>query len=231
MKTLGLLGGMSWQSSIEYERLINQEVNRRLGGTSSADLVVRSFNFAEIEALQEAGEWDEAGDLLAEAALNLERSGAQAILLCTNTMHLLSESITSRISVPFIHIADATGQAIAKRGVERVLLLGTRYTMEKDFYKARLAQNFGIDVSIPAQAQRDEIHRIIYEELVRGQILDSSREYLKQVIGEFEAQGAQGVIAGCTEIELLVSQEDLSIELFPTTTIHAATAVEFALAD
>lgn len=229
MKILGLLGGMSWESSIEYERLINQAVRDQLGGTSSADLIIRSFNFSDIEALQASGKWDEAGALLAQAAKDLENAGAEAIVLCTNTMHVLANNIQREISIPFLHIADATGQAVADEGIKKVLLLGTKYTMEKDFYKARLADKFGLDVITPAETQRDEIHRVIYEELVRGIIKASSRSYFMDLITEFTELGVEGVIAGCTEIELLVQSEDLSVAYFPTTSLHSAAAARFAL--
>lgn len=229
MKILGLLGGMSWESSIEYERLINQAVRDQLGGTSSADLIIRSFNFSDIEALQASGKWDEAGALLAQAAKDLENAGAEAIVLCTNTMHVLANNIQREISIPFLHIADATGQAVADEGIKKVLLLGTKYTMEKDFYKARLADKFGLDVITPAETQRDEIHRVIYEELVRGIIKASSRSYFMDLITEFTELGVEGVIAGCTEIELLVQSEDLRVAYFPTTSLHSAAAARFAL--
>lgn len=229
MKVIGLLGGMSWESSIEYERLINQAVRAELGGTNSADLIIRSFNFADIEALQAADKWDVAAALLARAAQDLEKSGAEAVVICTNTMHVLADEVEAAISVPLIHIADATGQAIMNQRVSHVLLLGTRYTMEKDFYRARLVDKFRLNVSIPGPEQRDEIHRIIYEELVRGIIKPSSRNFFLDVIAEFTAAGAEGVIAGCTEIELLVKPEDVRVEYFPTTRLHSAAAAKFAL--
>lgn len=229
MKILGLLGGMSWESSIEYERLINQAVRNHLGGTSSADLIIRSFNFSDIEALQSSGKWDEAGTLLAHAARNLEQAGAEAIILCTNTMHVLADQIQKEISIPFLHIADATGQAVVANGLKKVLLLGTKYTMEKDFYKGRLVDNFGLEVITPTETQRDEIHRVIYEELVCGIINPSSRSYFLDLISGFTGQGAEGVIAGCTEIELLVKSEDLGVAYFPTTYLHSAAAARFAL--
>jgi aspartate racemase len=229
MKILGLLGGMSWESSIEYERLINQAVRNRLGGTSSADLIIRSFNFSDIESLQSSSKWDEAGALLAHAARNLEAAGAQAVILCTNTMHVLADYIEKEISIPFLHIADATGQAVIDKGLKKVLLLGTKYTMEKDFYKGRLTDNFGLEVITPTETQRDEIHRVIYEELVCGIIKPSSKSYFMDAIAEFTDQGVEGVIAGCTEIELLVKSQDLSVAYFPTTSLHSAAAAKFAL--
>lgn len=229
MKRLGLLGGMSWESSIEYERQINQLVRAKLGGTASADLIIRSFNFAEIEELQAKGDWDKAGQLLAEAAQGLEAMGAEALVICTNTMHKLASVVEGAVKIPLIHIADATAEKIVAKGLGKIALLGTKFTMEQDFYKSRLTQNFGLDVSVPNPQQRDEIHRIIYEELVQGIIVDSSREYLLGVINELVASGAEGVIAGCTEIELLVKPEDVEVDYFPTTAIHAAAAADFAL--
>jgi aspartate racemase len=229
MKMLGLLGGMSWESSIEYERAINQAVRRELGGTASADLVIRSFNFAEIEALQNAGKWEQAGNELADAAMHLYEAGAKAIVICTNTMHVLADQIQARLPIPLIHIADATGAAVTRAGVKKVLLLGTRYTMEKDFLRGRLAHDFGLNVTIPEAEQRDEIHRIIFEELVQGKINQASKNYLLGLIAEYSAQGIDGVIAGCTEIELLVHPDDLAVPYFPTSAIHSAAAAEFML--
>lgn len=229
MKVLGLLGGMSWESSINYEKLINEAVRDRLGGTNSADLVIRSFNFSDIEALQQEGKWLEAGQLLAKAAADLERSGAQAILLCTNTMHVLAEQIEREITIPLLHIADATGATVSAHGLNKVLLLGTKYTMEKDFYKGRLTERFGVEVAIPDESERAEVHRIIYEELVQGVIRDDSREFLKTLVQEHVPKGIEGVIAGCTEIELLLHPEDVSVSYFPTTALHVSAAIEFAL--
>ena len=231
MKTLGLLGGMSWESSVEYERLINRAVRSRLGGTSSADLVIRSFNFAEIEALQKAGKWAAAGDKLAEAAMGLEYCGADAILICANTMHLLAERVQRDLGIPLIHIVDATGNAIAARGLTKVLLLGTLYTMQKDFFKKRLAENFGIEAVVPDEAEMHEVHRIIYNELVQGVFNESSKAYLLALIDRLVYAGAQGVIAGCTEIELLVKAEDVSVPYFATVQLHTAAAVKFALGE
>lgn len=229
MKMIGLLGGMSWESSVEYERLINQAVRKSLGGSNSADLILRSFNFAHIAELQAQGKWEELGELLAQAAKDMEQAGAQAIVICANTMHLLADHVQSEISIPLIHVADATGSAIKSQGLNKVLLLGTKYTMEKDFYRVRLAEKFGIEAVIPNADQRDEIHRIIYEELVRGVILVDSKTYLLDLIEEFRVVGVEGVIAGCTEIELLVKPEDLSVPYFPTAAIHSAAIAEFAL--
>ncbi len=229
MKTIGLLGGMSWESSIEYERLINEGVRERLGGTHSADLIIRSYDFARIEALQSAGDWDEAGDLLADDAASLERAGAELIVLCTNTMHLVAERIEAAIGVPFLHLADATAAAAVRAGVERVALLGTRYTMEHDFLCRRLEAG-GLDVVVPDEPDRTTVHDVIYDELVRGVVCAESKARYLDVIDRLVAQGAEGVIAGCTEIELLVSADDVGVPYFPTTAIHAAAAVDAALA-
>lgn len=228
MKTLGLLGGMSWESSIEYERLINQGIRARLGGLASADLVIRSFNFAEIEKLQAAGEWEQAAQLLAAAAQALEAAGAKAIVLCTNTMHKVAGEIEAAISIPLIHIAEATATEILRRKVTRVLLLGTRFTMQEQFYVERLVAR-GIEVVIPVAADQQVINQVIYDELVQGIISASSKQAYLEIISRYESQGIQGVIAGCTEIELLVHAADMKLEFFPTTAIHAQAAVDFAL--
>ena len=229
MRTVGLLGGMSWESSVEYERLINVEVRARLGGTHSADLLVRSYDFAAVEALQEAGDWDGAGDLLAGDAVRLAAAGAELIVLCTNTMHRVAERIEAAVDVPFLHIADATAAAVRAAGVGRVALLGTRYTMEQDFYRGRI-EGHGIEVVVPDDADRAVVHDVIYDELVRGVIRPESRAAYLEVIDRLVARGAEGVIAGCTEIELLVTPDDVAIAYFPTTRIHAMAAVEAALA-
>lgn len=229
MRTIGLLGGMSWESSIEYERLINIEVRRRLGGVHSADLLIRSYDFARVEALQAAGAWDDAGALLAADAARLEHAGADLIVLCTNTMHRVADAIEAAISVPLLHLADATAAAVQAAGVERVALLGTRFTMEQAFYRDRLAAH-GLDVLVPVAEDRDGVHRVIYDELVRGVIDDGSRADYLAIIDRLVDRGAQGVIAGCTEIELLVSPDDVSCPYFPTTRLHAVAAVDAALA-
>ena len=229
MRRLGLIGGMSWESSIEYERQINQIVRKRLGGTASADLIIRSFNFAEIEELQAKGDWETAGERLSEAAIGLEALGAEGLILCTNTMHKLAYVIEAAVQIPFLHIADATAIKIQAQGVRRVALLGTKFTMEQDFYKSRLTDRYSLEVLIPNQEQRDEIHRVIYQELVQGEINEASKQFYLEVIQELLAQGAQGVIAGCTEIELLVKPSDVGVPYFPTTAIHAAAAADFAL--
>ena len=230
MKTLGLLGGMSWESSVVYEKIINEYVRDALGGVASADLIVRSFNFADIEKLQATHDWDSAGEVLARSAADLERVGAEAIVLCTNTMHRVADAIETAISVPLLHIVDATGKAIQATRVKRVALLGTRYTMEQPFYRDALAERYNLEVVVPSEEERDTIHNIIYDELVQGIINPGSREQVLEVIGRMSREDAvQGVIAGCTEIELLVTQDDLDVLYFPTTTLHARHAAKFAL--
>ena len=229
MKRLGLLGGMSWESSIEYERTINELVRERVGGVASADLLIRSFNFADIEELQRAGRWDEAGSVLAHAAANLVDGGADAIVLCTNTMHRLADVVQAAVAVPLIHIADATAAAVKAAGVGVVALLATRYTMEQDFYRGRLHDLHGLTVLVPDEPDRTVVHDIIYEELVRGVVSDESKSRYLEIIATLLARGAEGVIAGCTEIELLVGQDDLEVPYFPSAFLHAVAAVDFAL--
>ncbi len=228
MKTIGLLGGMSWESSIEYERIINTEVRRRLGGTHSADLIIRSYDFHAVEELQAAGDWDAAGALLAGDAAALERAGADLVLLCTNTMHIVAPQIEAAIGVPFLHLADATADAVIAAGVQSVALLGTRYTMEQAFYRERLEAR-GLDVRIPDEPGRTVIHDVIYDELVQGVVEPASKEAYLEVIRAMITAGAAGVIAGCTEIELLITAEDLDVPFFPTAALHALAAVDAAL--
>ncbi len=227
-KTIGMLGGMSWESSIEYERIINTAVRDRLGGTHSADLVIRSYDFAAIEQLQAEGRWDDAGDLLAADAASLVNAGAQCIVICTNTMHLLAERIEAAIEVPLIHLADTTATAVIDSGVSSVALLGTRYTMEADFYRGRLERH-GLTVLVPDEPDRTTVHDVIYEELVRGIISDGSKRAYLDVIDRLIDRGAEGVIAGCTEIELLVGEADVTVPYFPTTRLHAEAAAAWAL--
>ncbi|ELY2781581.1 aspartate/glutamate racemase [Cronobacter turicensis] len=231
MKTVGLLGGMSWESTIPYYRLINEGVRDRLGGLHSAQLLLHSVDFHDIEACQASGEWDKAGDMLAQAALGLERAGAQAIVLCTNTMHKVAHQIEARCALPFLHIADATGRAIAQAGLRQVALLGTRYTMEQDFYRARLAQEFGVTSLIPNESARARINQIIFDELCLGKITAESKRYYQQQIELLAEQGAQGVIFGCTEIGLLLGSQDCPVPVFDTAALHAADAVNFMLGD
>jgi aspartate racemase len=229
MKTIGLIGGMSWESSIEYYRIINETAKEKLGGLHSAKSLMVTVDFAEIEKLQHEDRWEEAAQILVKCAQDLERGGADFIVLCTNTMHKLADDITENVSIPFLHIADATAEKIVEAGMKRIGLLGTRFTMEHDFYKGRLINNFGLDVLIPEKADRDIVHRVIYDELVQGKIVDSSRDEYKRIMQTLIEQGAEGIILGCTEIELLVGQADSRVPLFPTTLIHAVAAVEKAL--
>ncbi|MEM7095050.1 MAG: aspartate/glutamate racemase family protein [Actinomycetota bacterium] len=228
MKRIGLLGGMSWESSIEYERMINEGVRSALGGVHSADLLIRSYDFAEIEALQEAGDWDEAGRRLAEDAVHLQNAGAEIIVLCTNTMHVVAPAIEAAISIDFLHLADTTADAVVDAGISTIALLGTRYTMEQDFYRGRLEAR-GLTVLIPDEPDRTMVHEVIYDELVQGVIEESSRASYLVAIERLVERGAQGVIAGCTEIELLVSPEDVDVAYFPTTRLHAEAAVTRSL--
>lgn len=231
MKTIGLLGGMSWESTIPYYRLINEGIKEKLGGLHSAKIVLHSVDFHEIEACQSKGEWDLAGEMLAQAAVGLQKAGAEGIVLCTNTMHKVAHHIESRCGLPFLHIADATGRAITAQNVQRVALLGTRYTMEQDFYRGRLSAEFGIESLIPEEPQRLRINQIIFEELCLGKITEESKRYYQQVIEELQGQGAQGVIFGCTEIGLLLNQQDSPLPVFDTAAIHAADAVNFMLTE
>lgn len=229
MKTIGLIGGMSWESTIPYYRLINEGIRTRLGGLHSARLLLHSVDFHEIEACQRSGDWDRAGGLLAEAAQGLAGAGADAIVLCTNTMHKVAGAIESRCDLPFLHIADATGRAIVSKGMTRVALLGTRYTMEQDFYLGRLNKQFSIDVVVPRVEQRDVINQIIFDELCMGKFTEVSRQYYLEVIQELAVQGAEGIIFGCTEIGLLISEQQSALPVFDTTKIHASDAVDFML--
>ncbi|MBN1401029.1 MAG: aspartate/glutamate racemase family protein [Anaerolineae bacterium] len=230
MKTIGLIGGMSWESSIEYYRLINEGARRRLGGLHSARSVMVSLDFAELEVLQRSGRWDEAGDMLVGGARQVEAAGADMLLICSNTMHCVAPQVEAAIHVPLLHIADATAQRIADHGLECIGLLGTRFTMEEGFYRGRLVERHGLQVLIPPEPARAGIHRVIYEELVVGRIEPSSKAAYLEVMDDLVARGAQGIILGCTEIGLLVSQEDTSVPVFDTTRIHAEAAVELALA-
>ncbi len=229
MKTIGLIGGMSWESSVEYERVIHEEVRRRRGGTHSARTLHWTFDFHEIEDLQERGAWDVAASEMVRAARALEDAGAGVLLLCTNTMHKVADTIAGAVSVPFLHIADATAVAVKADGVTDVGLLGTAYTMEQDFYRGRLETKHGLAVRVPGTAQRAEVHRVIYEELVRGVASESSRLRYLEIIDDLVTAGAEGIIAGCTEVELLVTQADLSVPFYPTARLHALAAVDVAL--
>ncbi len=229
MKTIGLLGGMSWESTAEYYRIINEETQRRLGGVHSARCVVYSLDFAELERAQHAGDWQAATRLVLEGARALERAGAQLLLICSNTMHKVADAVEKAVQVPLLHIADATARAVRRKGLSRVGLLGTRFTMEEDFYRRRLEDVHGIRVLIPNAAERELVHGVIYRELVVGRIRDESREQFLQIIRSLVDRGAEGVVLGCTEIGLLVKQQDAPVPLFDTTEIHALWAVDMAL--
>ncbi|HEX9018833.1 MAG TPA: aspartate/glutamate racemase family protein [Anaerolineaceae bacterium] len=229
MKTIGMIGGMSWESSVEYYRVINEAVRASLGGLHSAQTLMYSVDFAPIEELQRAGRWAEQGEILASAAQMLERAGADCLLLCTNTMHKVADGIQASIHIPLLHIADATAARIRAQGLGTVALLGTRFTMEEDFYTGRLREKYGLEVLIPGQAERDLIHAVIYDELCLGITRESSRAKYREIIARLASSGAQGIILGCTEIGLLVHPEDSPVPIFDTTRIHAETAVDWAL--
>ena len=231
MKTIGLLGGMSWESSIEYYRIINQEVRAALGGVHSARIAMVSLDFAEIEALQMKGDWGTATEILIQSARKIEAAGADFVLICTNTMHLMAEDVQAEISIPLLHIADATAEAIREAGLDKVGLLGTRFTMEENFYKGILEKKHRLNVLIPGEEERELIHDVIYNELVQGEIKDSSREVYQDVILGMIDKGAEGIVLGCTEIGMLVKGEDVSVPIFDTMEIHARAAVRAALDD
>lgn len=228
MRTIGLLGGMSWESTALYYRLINEETRRRRGGLHSAPIAMLSVDFQPIEALQHAGDWDALGAELAAAARRVETAGANLLVLCTNTMHRVAPAIQAAIDIPFLHIADATARAVLAAGIDRVGLLGTRFTMEQDFYKGRLAEH-GIEVLVPGEPERERVHRVIYDELCVGDIRASSRDDYLRIIDGLAARGAGAVIEGCTEIGMLVKPAHTPVALFDTTAIHAAEAVSEAL--
>ncbi|MCB8814417.1 aspartate/glutamate racemase family protein [Desulfosporosinus shakirovi] len=228
MKTIGLIGGMSWESSSEYYRIINEEVKNRLGGLHSAKCVLYSVDFEEIEICQRNGEWGKAAQILANAARSLEKAGGDFIIICTNTMHKVADEIQAGIRIPLLHIADITAEQVLLNGIKTVGLLGTRYTMEQDFYKSRL-ENQSIKVLIPKETDREIVNTVIYKELCLGQIIDSSRVSYKRIIEDLIKQGAEGIILGCTEIGLLVKSEDSIVPLYDTTLIHAIGAVNFSL--
>jgi len=229
LKTIGLIGGMSWESSIEYYRIINEVTKAKLGGLHSAKSVMVSVDFAEIEILQHQGKWTEAARVLIETARDLENGGADFIVLCTNTMHKVAEDIQANVKIPLLHIADATAQLVKQAGIQRIGLLGTRFTMEQEFYKGRLSQKYGLSVSVPNAQEREIVHRVIYDELVLGKIEQNSKEQYVDIIRQMINQGAEGIILGCTEIGLLIHEQDSSVPLFDTTRIHAEAAVEYAL--
>lgn len=228
MKTIGMIGGMSWESSVEYYRLVNKEVKQRLGRLHSAKCILFSLDFEEIEALQAQGKWTEAGEVLAAAAVSLERAGADFVVICTNTMHKVAEAVEQKAGIPLLHIGDATAERVKSTGVRKVGLLGTRYTMEMDFYKSRISAS-GLDVLIPEERERAEINRIIFDELCLGEIHEESRVVFLKAIENLLKRGAEGIILGCTEIGMLIKEEDTSALLFDTTKVHALAAVEKAL--
>jgi aspartate racemase len=229
MKTIGLLGGMSWESTSTYYRLINEGIKHRLGGLHSAKIALYSVDFDEIEELQRIGDWAKAATVLSEAAIGIEKAGAAFLVICTNTMHKIEPEIVKSITIPVLHIADATAAILAEDGICSVGLLGTKFTMEQYFYKGRLADKFNLDVIVPSEDDQNIIHQIIYNELCLGKILDTSREIFVQVINRLKTEGAQAVILGCTEIPLLVCARDVTVPLYDTTAIHAQKAVELAL--
>jgi aspartate racemase len=231
MKTIGLIGGMSWESSVEYYRILNEEIRARLGGLHSAKTLMYSVDFAEIEEMQRSGRWDDAGQAMAEAALRLQRGGADFIVLCTNTMHKLTPHIEAAVQIPLLHIADATARRIQSSRLKTVGLLGTRFTMEESFYRGRMEERFGLRVLTPPPAGRELVHRVIYDELCLGITRDESRQEYRKILHELASQGAEGIILGCTEIGLLVDASDSPVPLFDTTRIHAEEAVSMALLD
>lgn len=231
MRMIGLIGGMSWESSAAYYRLLNEGVRDARGPTASARCLLWSFDFAEIEALQRRGDWDALTALMVDAARRLEAGGADVLLICANTMHLMAPAVEAAVAIPLLHIVDPAAEAIKSAGLRKVGLLGTAFTMEQDFYKGRLATRHGLDVIVPDATDRAEIHRIIYEELVAGRIVPASRDALRAVIARLVAAGAEAVILGCTEIMLLARAEDSAVPLFDTTALHARAAVLFALGD
>ena len=229
MKPIGFIGGMSWESSVVYYEIANRKVREKLGKFHSCKNVMYTVDFDEIQRLQHEDKWDELDEIMADAAKRLERAGADVVVLWTNTMHLCEDAIRKSISIPFLHIAEATGQAIVEHGISKVALLGTKFTMEKDFYKKTLLEKFAIETIIPNQQEREIIHSVIYNELVQGVIKEESRASFVKIIHELHRKGAEGVILGCTEIPLLISDKDVEIPVFDTTTIHAEKAVEWAI--
>jgi aspartate racemase len=229
MKTIGLIGGMSWESTVEYYRIINQEVGRRVGGLHSAKILMYSVDFGELEPLMREGKWEEIGGKVAGIAKTLEGGGADVILLCTNTVHKVASWIENATTVPFIHIADTTGEEVSRKGMKKVALLGTRYTMEGDFYKDRLTEKFGLSVIIPPDEKRGIVNDVIFNELCKGVINQSSKGQFIEIINELVARGAEGIILGCTEIPMLIKEGDCPVPLFDTTAIHALRAVDYAL--
>lgn len=229
MKTIGLIGGMSWESAVLYYQIINRRVNEKLGGHHSAKSLLYSVDFDEVKTLQYQGKWDEATNIMIDSARKLEAGGADFIVICTNTMHKMAKEVEESVSIPLLHIADPTAKEIVKDGIKKVALLGTAFTMEQDFYKGRLMEKFGLDVMVPDEADRRIVHDVIYQELCLGILKDESRQSYLRIINQLSQQGAEAVILGCTEITLLITQENCSIPLYDTTRLHAEFAVDFAL--
>lgn len=229
MKTIGIIGGMSWESSARYYAIINRAVRNRLGPSHSASILLHSLDFGPIAALQAQGEWDELGEIMADSARALEAGGADCVLIATNTMHKLAEAVEEACDLPLIHIADCTADAVCEKGITRIALLGTAFTMEQRFYRERLEEHHGLEVIVPGSPDRETVHRVIYEELIGGEVLDQSREAYRDIIARLVEEGAQGVILGCTEIGLLIDQSDSPAPIFDTTQLHALAAADFAL--
>lgn len=229
MKKIGLIGGMSWESSLEYYKIINETIKLKLGGLHSAECLMYSVDFQEIESLQHQNKWEELTNIMVDIAQKLKNADANFIIICTNTMHKMASDIESRVGIKVLHIAEVTGEKIVQKGIKKVGLLGTKFTMEGDFYKKILKEKFNIDVIIPNEDHREMVHEVIYEELCKGIINEVSKEKYKKVIESLALKGAEGIVLGCTEIPLLIKQEDVDIPIFDTTTIHAISAVEFAL--
>ncbi len=231
MKTIGLIGGMSWESTIPYYRFVNEAVREHMGGLHSARVLLYSVDFHEVELLQRAAAWDEAGRLLGQSARSLEAAGADFLVLCTNTMHKVADAIVAAVHVPLLHIADPTAEAVKAAGCAKVGLLGTRFTMEEDFYRERLRRNHGLEVLVPGREDRDAVHRVIYDELCLGRVLPESRAQYRRIMADLVGRGAQAIILGCTEISLLVGEDDATVPLFDTTRLHAMAAARYALAE
>ena len=229
MKTIGLIGGMSWESTLSYYKAINQGIKKQLGGLHSAKLVLFSVDFDEIEKLQHQGKWQETADILSNAAKSIEKAGADFFLICTNTMHKVAEQVENSVNIPLLHIADATAQELVECNISKVGLLGTAFTMEQDFYKGRLSEKFGIEVLVPTTEQRAQVHQIIYQELCLGEIKQESKAVYLDIVNDLYLQGCDAVILGCTEIALLIKQDDTKVPLYDTTQIHAESAVAFSL--
>ncbi len=229
MKTIGMLGGMSWESTQSYYRAVNEGVKESLGGLHSAKVILYSVDFAEIEELQHQGDWDKTAEILSRAARSVEKAGADFLIICTNTMHIVAPQISEAISVPLLHIADATAGVLRREGISRVGLLGTKFTMEKPFYRSRLEEKFNIEVIVPDEEKRRVVHDVIYQELCLGEVKEESKDGFLSIIALLEKQGAEAVILGCTEIALLIKQDDTGVPLYDTTALHAKEAVEMAL--